>query len=258
MMEPWEKVEGGGPVVACALHAAHDVRREVAALLAVDDATRRREEDQYTDGWTALAATRLVVRRSRFEVDLNRSRPKAVYLEPDDAWGLRCWKRPPPDGLVEASRRLHDAFYAELEDVLRSVEARYGRFVVYDLHSYNAGRPGSDRPAADEPDVNLGTGSMDRDRWAAVADRFLADLAAQAVGGRLLDVRENVRFKGGHLVCWIHETFPETGCGLAIEVKKFFMDEHTGQLDDGLSDAVGDALTATVPGMIDELNRLPR
>jgi N-formylglutamate deformylase len=88
-VKAWEKVEGAGPVVACAVHAGHDVRPEVVALLAVDDATRLREEDPHTGGWTALAPTRLVAHRSRFEVDLNRSRPQAVYLEPDDAWGLR-------------------------------------------------------------------------------------------------------------------------------------------------------------------------
>jgi N-formylglutamate deformylase len=254
-VKAWEKVEGAGPVVACAVHAGHDVRPEVAALLAVDDATRLREEDPHTGGWTALAPTRLVAHRSRFEVDLNRSRPQAVYLEPDDAWGLRCWKRPPPAGMVEASRRLHDAFYAELEDVLRRMEARHGRFVVYDLHSYNHRRPGSGRPAADEPEINLGTGSMDRDRWGPVAERFLADLAAQPVAGRYLDVRENVRFKGGHLVRWIHDTFPETGCGLAVEVKKFFMDEDTGRLDRPVWEEVGRALAATVPGVATELGR---
>jgi len=33
------------------------------------------------------------------------------------------------------------------------------------------------------------------------------------------------------------------------------MDEHTGQCDDELTDAVGDALAATMTGVIDELGR---
>ena len=48
------------------------------------------------------------------------------------------------------------------------------------------------------------------------------------VGGRELDVRENVKFRGGYLSWWIHEHYPEQGLALAIEVKKFFMDEWTG------------------------------
>jgi hypothetical protein len=32
---------------------------------------------------------------------------------------------------------------------------------------------------------------------------------------------------------------------LAIEVKKFFMDEHTGQVDHGVHEAIGRALAST-------------
>lgn len=63
-----------------------------------------------------------------------------------------------------------------LAGVLDRAEQAFGRFVVYDLHSYNHRRDGPDRPAGapeDNPDVNLGTGSMARDRWAPVGDAFL-------------------------------------------------------------------------------------
>lgn len=254
-MDPWRIVEGVGPVVACALHCGHDVRPEVAARLAVTSAGRLYEEDPFTGGWTVLAATRVVVHRSRFEVDLNRDRAHAVYRGSDDAWGLRCWRRPPPDHLVAESLRLYDAFYAQLAAALRRLEALHGRFVVYDLHSYNHRRPGGDRSPGSEPDVNLGTGSMDRDRWGPVADAFLTSLTGETVGGRRLDVRENVRFKGGHLVRWVHETFPRTGCGLAVDVKKFFMDEETGCLDRPVWQEVGWALACTVPGVVEALER---
>ena len=60
-------------------------------------------------------------------------------------------------------------------------------------------------------------------------DRFIADLRAFDFMGRKLDVRENVKFKGGNQVKWLHENFAENGCGLAIEFKKFWMDEWTGR-----------------------------
>jgi N-formylglutamate deformylase len=255
-MDPWRILEGAGPVVAVALHCGHDLRPEVAARLAVPHAYRLSEEDPYTGGWTVLAPTRAVVHRSRFEVDLNRPRNRAVYREPCDAWGLRCWRSEPPEWLVEESLRLHDAFYSQLEAVLRRVEASAGRFVVYDLHSFNRRRPGEARRGADTaPDVNLGTGSMDRDRWGPVADAFMEVLRHEKVGGRHLDIDENALFKGGHLVRWIHETFPRTGCGLAVEVKKFFMDERTGWLDRPVWQEVGWALAATVPAVIEALER---
>lgn len=72
-----------------------------------------------------------------------------------------------------------------------------------------------------------------------------------------LDVRENVCFRGRHIAQWVHDRFPETGCVLAIEIKKFYMDEHTGRLDHRLTRAVGDALARTAAAVTDELGRLP-
>ena len=248
--------DGSGPVVAIALHAGHDVRAEVAELLAIDDAPRRYEEDPFTDSWTALGDTRIVTNRSRFEVDLNRPRDAAVYMEPDDAWGLRVWRTSPPAEIVERSLALHDAFYATAGKVLERVQRETGSFVVFDIHSYNHRRGGHDAPPADpaeNPDVNIGTRHLDTDRWQRVLDRLIHDLRGQAVDGRTLDVRTDVRFHGGRLCAWVRETFPTTGCPFAIEVKKIFMDEHTGELDAAVHAAIGDALAATVPGVVDAL-----
>jgi N-formylglutamate deformylase len=88
-----------------------------------------------------------------------------------------------------------------------------------------------------------------------VAKRFLADLSDCDAAGRRLDVRENVRFQGGYLSRWVNETFRGAGCALAIDVKKFFMDELTGELDREMFDAVGRALGATTAGVVEELGR---
>ncbi len=69
-------------------------------------------------------------------------------------------------------------------------------------------------------------------RWHPLADRFMSELRGFDFLGRHLDVRENVKFRGGHLSGWIHETFPDSGCALAVEIKKFFMDEWTGDADE--------------------------
>lgn len=257
-MTPWRIEDRGGPIVACAIHAGHDLRPEVADLVALDEAERLREEDPYTGELTAFAPTRVVVHRSRFEVDLNRRRDKSVNLEPADVWGLQVWRKEPPAGVVERSRALHDRFYADLAGVL-SRAAEGGPFVVYDLHSYNHRRDGPGAPPADpagNPDVNLATGSMDRRRWGPVADRFMADLHAISWGGRQLDVRENVRFQGGFLAKWVHRNFPGRGCALAIDVKKVYMDEHTGVLDGTVLDGLCRALAATVPGVVDVLGSI--
>lgn len=251
--------EGQEPIVATAIHDGHDLRPEVAERTALSDADRLREEDPYTGIWTSVVRTQLVARRSRFEVDLNRPREGAVYRVPADAWGLDLWQEELPADVVARSLEEYDAFYAEVDRICSELERRYGRFVVLDLHTYNHRRGGPDAAADDpeaNPEVNVGTGSLDRRRWGGLVDRFMADLREHEFMGRHLDVRENVRFKGGYLSHWVHERFPESGCCLAIEFKKFFMDEWTGALSPEEYEAIPQALEATLPGLLESLGPL--
>ncbi len=255
----WTVHEGEKPLFATAVHAGHDLRDELARLIAIDEATRLREEDPYTDYLATVAPTRLVPHRSRFEVDLNRARDEAVYLGPEDAWGLKVWKASLPEAVIQRSLAEYDAYYAELERLLTSLEMRYGRFIIFDIHSYNHRRAGPDAPPADpahNPDVNVGTGSMDRQRWAPVVDRFIADLCRFDCQGRHLDVRENVKFKGRHFARWVHAHYPESACVLSLEFKKIFMDEWTGAVDPDCLECLYEALKSTLPGISEEMARL--
>lgn len=258
MREPAFLVEQSDaiPIAVAAIHDGHALRPEVAEAIALSGEERLHEEDPFTAEWTTLAGTRLIGLRSRFEVDLNRPREHAVYRRPADAWGLSVWRQPLDDRIRRASLEIYDAFYGAAWRALSALQQRFGRFVVLDLHSYNHRRLGPDGPMADpaqNPDVNVGTGTLPREEWAAVVDRFLDDLAGVNMMGRRLDVRENVKFRGGHFASWIHEQFPGTGCALAVDVKKFFMDEWTGNPDWAQLEAVRGALAATVPGLIEAL-----
>jgi N-formylglutamate amidohydrolase len=233
------------PVIATAIHAGHELRAEIAALIALDEANRLREEDPYTDDMIADFDTRLVVRRSRFEVDCNRMRDAAVYRRPADAWGLEVWREELPPDVVSRSAEQHDEVYGALGRMLDETVAAHGVAVVLDVHSYNHRRDGSDAPVADpatNPEVNLGTGSVDRSRWGDVADRFTAHMR-----GLGFDCRENVKFQGGHLARWVHEHYPDTACALAVEFKKTFMDEWTGRIDGSALARIRSALAAFVP-----------
>jgi N-formylglutamate deformylase len=241
--------EAVGPVVMTAIHAGHDLRPELADLIRVDEATRLREEDPFTDH-LAVAGTRITVHRSRFEVDLNRRRRDAVYRTPGDAWSLHVWKRPLPPAVVERSLASYDGFYAALADRLDGLAAR-GAFVVLDIHSYNHRRDGLPASPAENPELNVGTETLDRGRWHRVVDGFIDGMRAQRVARRTLDVRENVRFGGAHLVRWIHERYPATGCALALEFKKVFMDEWTGEPDHEHLAELGHALRTVLPRLVD-------
>ncbi len=248
MVNPaWSIHRGEGPLVATAIHDGHEVRAELTPLLAISGSARRREEDPYTAPWTALAPTRMVVHRSRFEVDLNRPRERSVYLRPDDAWGLHVWRETLPQAVTEGSYRVYDLFYQEVEALLAGLIERHGQVVVFDLHSYNHRRDGPQAPfdAPDaNPTVNIGTSNMDLGRWGPVVEGFERVLRSVRYSGQPLDVRRNVKFQGGHFAQWIHRTFPESACALAVEVKKVFMDEWTGELDREAHAAMGRALTA--------------
>jgi N-formylglutamate amidohydrolase len=257
----WKTEVGAGPLVALAIHDGHDVREEVGRLLRLDDSQRLREEDPFTGRWTSIAATRIVLQRSRFEVDVNRPRDKAVYLRPEDAWGLDVWKSPPAAALVDRSLTIYDQFYGHLHGLFDGLVARHGRIVVFDLHSYNHRRAGPDGPPADpqqNPEINLGTRTMDRGRWSRVVDRVLAELSQSECLDHRLDARENIKFFGGHLAAWAHRTYPETVCVLSVEMKKVFMNEWTGELDEPRFEALGRALQRAAAGALDELEKSSR
>ncbi|MCZ6792402.1 MAG: N-formylglutamate amidohydrolase [Planctomycetota bacterium] len=247
------------PLVAAAIHDGHEVRDDLLERLGLDGAGRLREEDPFTGVWTEVAPTRVVGLRSRFEVDLNRPRGSAVYRKPEDAWGLDLWRGDLPAEQVERSLGSYDEFYGQVKELFGAMERRFGRFVVLDLHSYNHRRAGPDEEPSDpqaNPEVNVGTGTLDRARWAPVVDRFIDDLRRFDYLGRHLDVRENVKFQGGEFCRWLHESFPESACGVAVEFKKFFMDEWTGEPFEEHVEAIGRALTSTVPGLLEGIRQL--
>jgi N-formylglutamate deformylase len=255
----WLEHQGEGPIFGTAIHAGHHLRGELLPLIALDEANRLREEDPYTDDWVKIVPGWIVMTRSRFEVDLNRDRDEAVYRSPEMAWGLQLWKAPLSDELVDHSLQEYDAFYNELEALLTKLSRHYKRFVIFDIHTYNYRRQGPQGPPADpsqNPEVNVGTGTLNRKLCGRIVDRFIKDLRAFDFLGRHLDVRENVKFKGRQLAGWIHNKFPHSACVLSIEFKKFFMDEWTGEADEEQLRTIREALHSTIPGILEELNRL--
>ena len=253
MNPPFVVFEDVGPIMATAIHNGHTLRPEIAENIALDEDVRLREEDPYTSILTDVVPFRVVVDRSRFEVDLNRPRHQAIYLTPADAWELEVWKAPLRADAIDISIDIYDWFYEEMAQRLDTMAA-ISSFVVLDIHSYNHRRDGVDGPPADpasNPDVNIGTGSLDRAPWASLIDRFAEDLTRALPSTAV--VAENVRFKGGHFSQWIDDRYAGRGCALALEFKKTFMDEWTGEANLAHIGRLRGALSATVPGMLSEL-----
>jgi N-formylglutamate amidohydrolase len=250
---------GNSPLIATAIHDGHVVREELKKIMALKEEDQLREEDPFTGDLTDVAQTRLIGLRSRFEVDLNRQRDKAIFINPEDAWGLNIYKTKPSQEMINRSLEEYDIFYNEINQILSDLQKRFQRFVVYDIHSYCYRRNGPDGLEADpklNPEVNIGTGTMNRELWAPVVDRFITDMRSFNYLNSKLDVRENIKFKGGFFPKYIHENFPESACVISVEFKKIFMDEWSGKLFEDKFNLLKNALQYTVPGVLQELERL--
>ena len=238
----WTVQRGPGPIVATAIHDGHDLRPEVAAAMVLPDADRLREEDPFTGQAIVDVSNHIVAHRSRFEFDLNRAPSDAVYETPEQCWGLQVWRHRPGQDLVDHSLAIHTAYYRMLGALLDDVASSHERFVLLDVHSYNHrrdGRNGEPTPPADAPDINIGTFSMPRDEWAFLLDPLMEAMRGFDFNGRHLDVRENVAFQGkGEQTRFVHDRYPRRGCAIALEFKKFFMDEWTGAPDPAALDAM--------------------
>jgi hypothetical protein len=80
---------------------------------------------------------------------------------------------------------------------------------------------------------------MPREEWAFLIDPLMQAMREFDFNGRHLDVRENVAFQGkGEQTRYVHACYPGRGCAIAIEFKKFFMDEWTGEPDPRELDAM--------------------
>ena len=215
----------------------------------LSEAERLREEDPFTGQAVLDVPTHVIAHRSRFEFDLNRAPAEAVYQTVEQSWGLEVWREPPAAELVERSLAIHAAYYRMLAGLLDDVSAEHERFVLLDVHSYNHRRDGPDGAATapeKAPDINIGTFSMPRDEWAYLVDPLMEAMAGFDFNGRRLDVRENIAFQGkGEQTRFVHQRYPGRGCAIALEFKKFFMDEWTGVPDPDELQAMREFITFT-------------
>lgn len=170
---------------------------------------------------------------SRFAVDLNRNPAKAVYLTPEDCWGLNARTSPIPEALLAELRGDYQSWYALLDYQIDRLLKLHPFLVILDLHSYNHRRGGPDAevdPQAGNPDIIIGRSNLQERHYAAAED-LRARLDGQLLLGQPLDCRADVKFTGGNLSRWLNSRHPERLICLAIEFKKIFMDEWSGRLD---------------------------
>ncbi len=243
------------PVIATAVHDGHALDESLLDCMHLQEHERFREEDPYTAYMADLPCSQVVVGTSRFQTDVNRRREQAIYRKPEDAWGLTVWQPVLPETVTERLLAGYDRFYADVDELLQWTIALFGKFVVLDIHSYNHRREHPEMVAniAENPEINVGTGH-NREKWKSFGRRVTRFLSYHRIGGKFVDVRENVKFQGGGFSEWINRYYGAYGCVLSLEFKKTFMDEWTGRVDVEQLMQIRSMLTGCIPFLLDMLD----
>lgn len=230
-----ELLDEQDPVLALAIHNGHLMHPELLQDCGISEADRLREEDPYTEAFAEAFPNRIIVYTSRFTVDLNRSPEQAIYLKPEDCWGLPVRRQPVSEPLLEELRKDYAQWYSLLDFTLQRLLAKHPFLLVPDLHSFNHRRKGPEAeadPQEQNPDIIIGRNNMPQEYYPWM-EKLRQKLDGQQVKGHKIDCRIDVKFTGGRLSRYVHQTYPDRVLCPAVEFKKIFMDEWTGELDSG-------------------------
>lgn len=227
----WHLGNDNIPILATAIHNGHYFPLELVKFCGVDEKDRLREEDPYTSEFASLFPNYVVNYTSRFVVDLNRPIEKAVYLKPEDCWGLVPWLKPLPEEYITTLYEDYNAWYTLLNYQIERMLKTHPFLIVLDLHSYNYLRNGPEtEPEKNTPDVIIGRSNLKSDYYPLI-DSLRDIIRNKTIHNRSLDCQLDVKFTGGNLSQWLNAHYSDQLICLAIEFKKIFMDEWTGELD---------------------------
>jgi N-formylglutamate amidohydrolase len=213
------------------MHSGNRVREEIRNILSVSEADRHREEDPYMDRFIADFPIQILGRDSRFEYDLNRNPYRAIYDFDRPTWGLKIWNREITEEERSRSIQKHREFH-ELMEMVCSYLLKQNRYaLLFDLHAYCYQRETSQAWQDDDrPEINIGTGAVNRDVFEPAIGCFKSNLRRTMIQDHLLRISENEIFFGGYLSRHLSRMYHERLLVLALEYKKIFMDEWTGEL----------------------------
>ena len=240
-------------LIGVAPHWSHRIREDVAPKLAIDPTERLYEEDPHTERFLAPFATVLAPNQSRYEVDVNRPPDRALYVEPERAWGERVWAEPLDRYERERSLELWYEFHRFVDAAVEDAIERFGRALLFDLHSFNA-RPDAGPEQGEEPPViNLGTAHLRTDEEGeAILDRIRGRLRGFTVAGETCSFGENAVFYGGYINRRLSRSHGPRCLTVSVEFRKVFMDERTGEVHE----EVLDELVAQTNALVHDLGDL--
>jgi len=228
-----------------AVHDGHQFRKSLWENCLHTEYERWYEEDPCTKEMVQSMPIVIAGCDSRFEYDLNRAPETAIY---NDAWGKQLWKKPLADEERNHSLKKHANFYKVMHVLVQQIESKYGKALVFDMHSYNWKR--WDREV---PTWNLGTSNIDNHRFGTLIESWRKRLGSMQLPHTIKSTSKiNDTFQGnGYFLKYITNNFNNT-LVLATEIAKIYCDEHEGILYPEVVRSVEDQLKELIPLQLKE------
>ena len=233
------------PYICGAVHDGHQFRKSLWQNCLHTEYERWYEEDPCTKDLVQSHPIVIAGCDSRFEYDLNRHPETAIYT---DAWGKQLWRKPLAENERKLSLKKHGNFYQVLHALVNQIELKYGKAIVFDIHSYNWKR--WDREV---PTWNLGTSNIDNKRFGKLTESWSNRLGEMRLPSGIKSTSKiNDTFQGnGYFLKYITENFSNT-LVLATEIAKVYCDEYTGILYPEVVRSVEEQLKELIPLQLKE------
>ncbi len=241
------KISEYAPYVCGAVHNGNQFRRSLWENCLHSEFERWYEEDPCTKEMVGTHPIVIAGCDSRFEYDLNRAPDVAIY---EDAWGKQLWKQPLSEEEKAHSLEKHNAFYEVTHALMAKIEGKYGRAIVFDMHSYNWKRWDREVPV-----WNLGTTNIDNGRFGNIVESWRSKLTRMDLPNGLHSTAGiNDTFYGkGYFLKYITDNFNNT-LVLATEIAKVYCDEYSGVIYPEVVRSVEEHLKELIPLQVEEFH----
>lgn len=242
------KIEEYAPYICGAVHDGHQFRKSLWDNCLHTAYDRWYEEDPCTKEMVREHPIVIAGCDSRFEYDLNRAPDTAIYK---DAWGKQLWRDPLPEKEHHKSLDKHKAFYEVVHALMSQIERKYGKAIVFDIHSYNW-----KRWEREVPTWNLGTSNIDNNRFGDIVSSWCGKLEQISLPNSIKSSSAvNDTFQGnGYFLKFITNNFDNT-LVLATEIAKVYCDEYSGVIYPEVVRSVARHLQDLIPLQAEEFHK---
>jgi hypothetical protein len=234
-------------IAGTAVHAGSQIREDLQDALAVGEADRYREEDPATEQFIEGLPIQVIALDSRFEYDVNRPEGKTIPLTPEMAWGLEVWNRDLTAAEKTVTLNKYREFHSLMEIISEYLVSTTEKAYIFDIHSYCYQRdqclPWYENG---KPEINLGTEAINREMFGEEIRMLLKRFNQISVGGRKIRAAENEVFRGGYLARKLCASHHNKLAVFAVEFKKIFMDEWSGEINLSILGELKDQVSAVL------------